>query len=91
MVLSGAGISAESGIATYRDPETGLWSKVDPYALASGYAWKRNPYKVWARELWQHHVMAKAQPNLGHLAVPSGRATVRWKSSPRTSSFCRCG
>jgi NAD-dependent deacetylase len=68
-VLSGAGISAESGVPTFRDVETGLWAKVDPYEISSEQGWRRHPEKVWAWYLWRHHLMGSVQPNNGHLAV----------------------
>ena len=68
-VLSGAGISAESGVPTFRDVETGLWSKVDPYEISSAQGWQRHPEKVWAWYLWRHYLMQGVQPNDGHRAV----------------------
>jgi NAD-dependent deacetylase len=68
-VLSGAGISAESGVPTFRDVETGLWSKVDPYEVSSAHAWQHHPERVWAWYLWRHHLMGNVEPNNGHLAV----------------------
>ncbi|MCT7657042.1 NAD-dependent deacylase [Mycobacterium deserti] len=68
-VLSGAGISAESGVPTFRDAETGLWAKVDPYEISSSDGWKANPEKVWAWYLWRHYMMGSVRPNNGHLAV----------------------
>lgn len=68
-VLSGAGISAESGVPTFRDAETGLWAHVDPYEISSSDGWRRNPEKVWAWYLWRHHMMSGVQPNNGHRAV----------------------
>ncbi len=68
-VLSGAGISAESGVPTFRDVETGLWAKVDPYEISSTDGWQRHPEKVWAWYLWRHYMMAGVQPNDGHRAV----------------------
>lgn len=68
-VLSGAGISAESGVPTFRDVETGLWAKVDPYEISSIEGWQRHPEKVWAWYLWRHYMMAHVQPNDGHRAV----------------------
>jgi NAD-dependent protein deacetylase/lipoamidase len=68
-VLSGAGISAESGVPTFRDAETGLWAKVDPYEISSAEGWRDHPDKVWAWYLWRHHMMGAVQPNDGHLAV----------------------
>lgn len=68
-VLSGAGISAESGVPTFRDVETGLWAKVDPYEISSAEGWRAHPAKVWAWYLWRHYMMDSVQPNSGHLAV----------------------
>ncbi|HEY6647743.1 MAG TPA: NAD-dependent deacylase [Mycobacterium sp.] len=68
-VLSGAGISAESGVPTFRDAETGLWAKVDPYEISSAEGWQDHPDRVWAWYLWRHHMMGSVQPNDGHLAV----------------------
>jgi NAD-dependent deacetylase len=68
-VVSGAGISAESGVPTFRDAETGLWANVDPYEISSSEGWRANPEKVWAWYLWRHYMMGSVQPNNGHLAV----------------------
>jgi NAD-dependent deacetylase len=68
-VLSGAGISAESGVPTFRDVETGLWAKVDPYEISSADGWRRHPEKVWAWYLWRHYMMKSVEPNAGHRAV----------------------
>ena len=67
-VSSGAGMSAESGVATFRD-ETGYWSKFNPEELASRQGFARDPEKVWAwyRERRQH--LTKVQPNAGHLML----------------------
>ena len=68
-VLSGAGMSAESGVPTFRDVETGLWAHVDPYEISSSDGWRRHPEKVFAWYLWRHHMMESVQPNDGHRAV----------------------
>jgi len=68
-VLSGAGISAESGVPTFRDVETGLWAKVDPYEVSSAQGWRHHPDRVWAWYLWRHYMMGAVRPNNGHLAV----------------------
>jgi len=68
-VLSGAGISAESGVPTFRDDETGLWAKYDPYEISSTDGWQRHPERVWAWYLWRHHLVKEVQPNDGHRAV----------------------
>ena len=69
VVFTGAGVSKESGIATFREPETGLWAKYDPMELATPEAYRRNPAFVWS---WYEHrfgVAAAAEPNAGHLAI----------------------
>lgn len=68
-VLSGAGISAESGVPTFRDDATGLWAKYDPYELSSTDGWTNNPERVWAWYLWRHHLVGRVEPNAGHRAV----------------------
>lgn len=68
-VLSGAGMSAESGVPTFRDVETGLWATTDPYEISSSDGWRRHPERVWAWYLWRHYMMKAVQPNDGHRAV----------------------
>lgn len=68
-VFSGAGISAESGVPTFRDDETGLWAKYDPYEISSTDGWQQHPERVWAWYLWRHHLVKGVQPNAGHHAV----------------------
>ncbi len=68
VVLTGAGISAESGIETYRD-ENGLWNKVDPREVASIEAWENNPKTVLQLFNERRKAVALAQPNPAHLAL----------------------
>jgi NAD-dependent protein deacetylase/lipoamidase len=68
-LLSGAGISAESGVPTFRDAETGLWAKVDPYEISSAAGWRNHPERVWAWYLWRHYMMGSVGPNDAHRAV----------------------
>ena len=67
--FTGAGMSAESGLATFRDAQTGLWSKVDPQAMANFDAWRRDPGKIWPWYLWRMNLARKAAPNAGHRAI----------------------
>ncbi len=67
--LTGAGISAESGIATFRDAPEGLWARFDPRELATPSAFARNPKRVWDWYAWRRERVAEAQPNAGHLAL----------------------
>ena len=78
-VLSGAGMSAESGVATFRDAQTGLWATFNPDELASPEAWRRQPEVVWAWYLWRYHLVKAVEPNAGHKAVADWqqRAEVR--------------
>ena len=67
--LTGAGISAESGLATFRDSQTGLWARFDPHELATPTAFARNPKRVWDWYAWRREQVAAAQPNAGHVAL----------------------
>ncbi len=69
VVLTGAGISAESGLATFRDPEEGLWSKYDPMELATIDAFERDPELVTRWYVWRFARAQDAQPNPGHEAL----------------------
>lgn len=73
-VLSGAGISAESGVPTFRDDKNGLWAKFDPYELSSTQGWEQHPERVWAWYLWRHHLVKQVEPNAGHRAVADWQA-----------------
>ena len=69
VALTGAGISAESGLATFRDAQTGLWSKFRPEELATAEAFQRNPKLVQDWYAWRREQALNAQPNAGHLAL----------------------
>jgi NAD-dependent deacetylase len=75
-VLTGAGISAESGIPTFRDALTGLWSRFRPEELATPEAFERDPHTVWEWYAWRRSLVAQAQPNAGHAALASLEASV---------------
>ncbi|MEM7112961.1 MAG: NAD-dependent deacylase [Chloroflexota bacterium] len=68
-VLTGAGISAESGVPTFRDAQTGLWANYRPEELATPEAFQRNPKLVWDWYLWRRQLVEQAKPNLGHIAL----------------------
>ena len=70
-VLTGAGISAESGVPTFRQAQTGLWARYDPQELATPQAFQRNPRLVWEWYAWRRTLVAQAQPNPGHFALAS--------------------
>ncbi|MGD9834560.1 MAG: NAD-dependent deacetylase [Piscinibacter sp.] len=68
-VLTGAGMSAESGIATFRDALTGLWSRFDPARLASEEGFRADPQLVWDWYAERREGVRQAQPNAGHRAL----------------------
>ena len=68
VVLTGAGVSTESGIPDFRS-DTGIWAEVDPFEVASIRAFRRNPARVWSFYRERVHVLRDAQPNAAHLAL----------------------
>jgi NAD-dependent protein deacetylase/lipoamidase len=68
-VLTGSGISAESGVPTFRDAQTGLWARYDPMELATPEAFTRDPHLVWEWYAWRRKLVEGASPNLGHEAL----------------------
>lgn len=68
-VLTGAGVSAESGVPTFREAQTGLWVRYDPQELATPEAFRHNPSLVWEWYTWRRELIAKARPNPGHYAL----------------------
>ena len=68
-VLTGAGMSAESGVPTFRDAQTGLWAKFDPLQLATEEAFLANPATVWDWYAFRREMVAKVEPNAGHRAL----------------------
>lgn len=68
-VLTGAGISAESGVPTFRDAQTGLWARYKPQDLATPDAFIRDPALVWRWYRWRRALVKDAEPNAGHLAL----------------------
>lgn len=68
-VLTGAGVSAESGVPTFREAQDGLWSHYDPQELATPEAFLADPKLVWRWYRWRRELVADAQPNPGHLAI----------------------
>ncbi len=68
-VLTGAGMSAESGIPTFRDALTGYWSKFDPAGLASEDGFRAHPQRVWDWYAERRAGVRQAEPNAGHRAL----------------------
>jgi len=75
-VLTGAGISAESGIPTFRDPQSGLWANYRPEDLATPAAFRANPRLVWEWYAWRRAAVAGVVPNAGHRALVEIEARV---------------
>lgn len=67
--LTGSGVSAESGVATFRNVETGLWARFDPQRLASQEGFAANPGLVWQWYMQRLEAVEQAQPNPGHSAL----------------------
>ena len=69
VALTGSGISAESGVPTFRDAQTGLWARYDPRELATPEAFARDPELVWKWYAWRRGLVEGARPNAGHRAL----------------------
>ncbi len=69
VVLTGAGVSKESGLATFRDAEEGLWARYDPMQLATMEGFQRDPKLVWEWYAYRFGAAAGARPNPGHIAI----------------------
>jgi NAD-dependent deacetylase len=69
VVLTGAGVSAESGVPTFRDAQTGLWSQFKPEDLATPRAFRKNPRLVWEWYEWRRQLVRDAKPNSAHIAL----------------------
>ena len=78
-VLTGAGVSSESGVPTFRDALTGLWENFKPEDLATPEAFLRNPPMVWKWYMQRRKTLATVEPNPGHVALAEvfGRAKRR--------------
>ncbi|HEV7138178.1 MAG TPA: NAD-dependent deacylase [Steroidobacteraceae bacterium] len=76
VVLTGAGVSAESGIPTFRDKLVGLWENYEPADLATPAAFLRDAALVWGWYEWRRMTVLRAQPNAAHRALTTLRALV---------------
>ncbi len=68
-VLTGAGVSSDSGLPTFRDAQSGLWAQYRPEDLANAHAFSINPLLIWDWYLWRLEDCRRAIPNAGHLAI----------------------
>lgn len=75
VVFSGAGMSADSGIPTFRSGSNGLWSRFDPIELATPEAWRRDRDMVWGWYEWRRGLVMAATPHAGHVAVAALQRT----------------
>ena len=90
-VLTGAGMSAESGIPTFRDALTGHWARFDPMDLASEEGFRADPARVWNWYAERRDGVRRAEPNAGHLALVAFAARhpgvpTEWRSLSRRLS-----
>jgi NAD-dependent deacetylase len=69
VVFTGAGVSCESGLATFRTPQSGLWERFKPEMLATPQAFQRNPALVWGWYEWRRMQVMRAAPNPAHIAI----------------------
>lgn len=66
--LTGAGVSKESGVPTFRDAD-GLWNKFRPEELANATAFRNDPHMVWQWYNWRRKLINEVKPNPGHYAI----------------------
>jgi len=69
VALTGAGVSQESGLRTFRDAQTGLWAQYKPEDLASPQAFRRDPKLIWDWYAWRREAVKGVRPNAGHYAL----------------------
>jgi NAD-dependent deacetylase len=75
-VLTGAGISTESGPPAFHDPQDGLWSRFRPQDLANAAAFRKDPKLVWGWYAWRRRAAMAVEPNAGHIALARMEALV---------------
>jgi NAD-dependent deacetylase len=68
-ILTGAGVSAESGVPTFREAQDGLWAKYNPQDLATPEAFVADPVLIWRWYRWRREMVAAVEPNPGHYAI----------------------
>ncbi len=76
-VLTGAGVSQESGLRTFRDAQAGLWAQYKPEDLASPQAFARDPKLIWDWYAWRREAVKGVRPNAGHYALAEIEKRIR--------------
>lgn len=77
VVFTGAGMSAESGIATFRDKPDSLWAQFNTREMATPSGWRENKQRVWAWYEGRRDAVIQTQPHAGHVAVAQLAATLQ--------------
>lgn len=86
VILTGAGISAESGVPTFRG-EGGLWRNFRPEELATPQAFKRDPKLVWEWYTWRRELVSKCEPNAAHRTLVEMEVVVTAAMSGDAQAF----
>lgn len=76
VALTGAGVSAESGLPTFREAQTGLWARYRPEELATPEAFDMDPRLVWEWYAWRHSLVERAVPNAAHRTLAKMAALI---------------
>lgn len=84
VALTGAGASSESGVPTFREAQTGLWSKYRPEDLATPQAFHKNPQRVWEWYQWRRGIIAEVKPNAGHYALAEMEQNIQSRNAQFT-------
>lgn len=89
-VLTGAGISAESGVSTFRDAQAGYWTQFRPEDIATEAGFRAHPQRVWDWYQYRRDLLTGVAPNAGHqaLAAFAQHTRIGSRSSPRTWTVC---
>ena len=74
LVLTGAGASAESGVPTFRDAQTGYWAQFSPEEMASEAGFLAHPQRVWDWYQYRRDLIGRVMPNAGHVALAQWQA-----------------
>ena len=89
-VLTGAGVSAESGIPTFREAQTGIWARFSPQELATPEAFAADPERVWGWYAARRGMVRAAQPNPAHNALITLSTRVAHSTLVETAELAAC-